>query len=97
MSMISELVDSLRTEAKSMGTYRINYMATLLMKSADAIEMLSEKAREPKQGEWIDKGADYDGTWYYQCSECSADVENVKYPHCPYCLARMKGADDGTC
>lgn len=52
MSMISELVDRLRTEATSMGTYGTNYMATLLMRSADTIEMLSEKTREPKQ-EWI--------------------------------------------
>ena len=46
MSMISELVDRLRVEAKSMGTYGTDYMATLLMRSADTIEMLSEKARE---------------------------------------------------
>lgn len=96
MSMISELVDSLRTEAKSMGTYGTSYMATLLMRSADTIVMLSEKAREPKRGEWIDAGADLDGTWYYRCSECSAEVENVEYPHCPYCLASMEGTDDDT-
>ena len=46
MSMISELVDRLIVEAKSMGTYGTDYMATLLMRSADTIEMLSEKARE---------------------------------------------------
>lgn len=45
MSMISELVDRLRTESKSMGKYGIDYMATLLARSADTIEMLSEKAR----------------------------------------------------
>ena len=46
------------------------------------------------QGEWIDKGADLDGTWYYQCSNCHANVIEEQYPNCPYCLARMKGADD---
>ena len=45
MSMISELVDRLRTESKSMGKYGVDYMATLLARSADTIEMLSEKAR----------------------------------------------------
>ena len=52
MSVISELVDKLRTEAESMGKYGTSYMATLLMKSVDAIEMLSEKVREQKQ-KWI--------------------------------------------
>ena len=45
MSMISELVDRLRTESKSMGKYGVDYMATLLARSADTIEMLSKKAR----------------------------------------------------
>ena len=49
---------------------------------------------EPKRGEWIDKGADLDGTLYYQCSNCHANVIEEQYPNCPYCLARMKGADD---
>ena len=46
MSMISELVDKLRAESKSMGKYGIDYVATLLMRSADTIEILSEKTRE---------------------------------------------------
>lgn len=45
MSMISDLVDRLRVESKSMGRYGVDYMATLLARSADTIEMLSEKAR----------------------------------------------------
>ena len=50
MSAISKLVDRLRTESKSMGKYEVDdYMATLLARSADTIEMLSEKAREPKE------------------------------------------------
>ena len=51
------------------------------------------KADRP-QGKWIDKGTDLDGTWYYQCSNCHANVIEEQYPNCPYCLARMKGADD---
>lgn len=56
------------------------------------------------QGEWIEsfkrvetrRGA-YLGTKFvhdgWSCSECSEVVEK-RYPNCPYCLARMKGADD---
>ena len=29
----------------------------------------------------------------WSCSECSKVVEK-RYPNCPYCLVRMKGADD---
>ena len=104
MSMISDLVERLRTEAKSMGTYGTDYMATLLTRSADTIEMLSEKAREPKRGEWVEsfkrievKRGAYIGAKFvhdgWSCSECSEVVEK-RYPNCPYCLARMKGADD---
>ena len=53
-----------------------------------------ENDTDRSQGEWIDKGADLDGTWYYQCSNCHANVIEEQYPNCPYCLARMKGADD---
>ena len=104
MSMISELVDSLRTEAKSMGTYGTDYMATLLMRSADTIEMLSEKAREPKRGEWIGEGDGYaDGgivydTWYCSnCDHCEEGEELALPNYCPNCGADMrKGADDDT-
>ena len=56
------------------------------------------------QGEWIEsfkkvevKQGAYRGTKFihdgWSCSECSEVVEK-RYPNCPYCLARMKGADD---
>lgn len=45
---LNDLIDRLRIEAKSMGTYGTDYMATLLTRSADTIEMLSEKAKEPR-------------------------------------------------
>ena len=51
------------------------------------------KADRP-QGEWIDAGTDLDGTHYYRCSNCGWEVE-TDYPNCPYCIAKMKGADDG--
>ena len=54
MSMISDLVDKLRVESKSMGKYGTDYMATLLMQASDTIVMLSEKARADRaNGEWI--------------------------------------------
>lgn len=45
-------------------------------------------------GEWIDAGTDLDGTHYYRCSHCGWEVD-TDYPNCPYCTAKMKGADDG--
>ena len=56
------------------------------------------------QGEWIEsfkrievKQEAYIGAKFvhdgWSCSECSEVVEK-RYPNCPYCLARMKGADD---
>lgn len=95
MSMISELVDRLRTEAKSMGAYGTCYMATLLMRSADTIEMLSEKAREPKQGEWV--ATDVTDEWYglvYKCNLCGSEVIGGCDNYCPNCGVKMKGADD---
>lgn len=54
MSMISDLVDKLRVESKSMGKYGTDYMATLLMQASDTIVMLSEKARADRpNGKWI--------------------------------------------
>lgn len=52
MSMTSELVDRLKTESKSMGKYGVDYMATLLLRAAHTIEILSKKARATEQ-EWI--------------------------------------------
>ena len=85
MSMISDLVERLRTEAKSMGTYGTDYMATLLTRSADTIEMLSEKAREPKRGEWVDD----DFVGQYRCSECDYYAID-EYDYCPNCGAEMR-------
>ena len=63
----------------------------------------ADKADRP-QGEWIEsfkrvevKQGAYLGTKFvhdgWSCSECSEVVEK-RYPNCPYCLTRMKGADD---
>ena len=100
MSMISELVDRLRAEAESMGKYGVDYMATLLTKSADTIVMLSEKARstEAKHGEWIWISSTYDRTpcrKTYMCSCCrheviTFDVEPWEH-YCPQCGAKMDG------
>ena len=49
MSMISELVEELIDNA-DMYTKELH---DLMYEAADTIEMLSEKAREPKKGEWI--------------------------------------------
>ena len=49
MSMISELVEELIDNA-DMYTKELH---DLMYEAANTIEMLSEKAREPKKGEWI--------------------------------------------
>ena len=95
MSMISELVDRLRVESKSMGKYGVDYMSTLLMEASDTIMMLSEKARADRpKGHWetykdehlcsVCKGY-VTGEWYY---------EDDAYDYCPWCGALMEGADD---
>lgn len=57
----------------------------------EAVEVLPSA---DKSGAWItvwdECGENEDG---YECSECGAKVDE-KFPNCPYCRARMKGADD---
>ena len=99
MSMISDLVDRLRTESKSMGKYGTDYMATLLMQASTTIITLSEKARADRpQGKWLIEKTLYDN-YNYRCSycdwyECHAYSDVEPYNYCPDCGARMKGADD---
>lgn len=95
MSMISDIVDRLRTESKSMGKYGTDYMATLLMQASDTIIMLSEKARADRsQGEWIDPAAED----CYRCSVCEKytqmETPRLLYHYCPRCGARMKGTNN---
>lgn len=94
MSMISELVNRLRAEAESMGKYGTSYMATLLTRSADAIVMLSEKVREPKQ-EWIpcseklpENGEDY---LTYSCDEGYGWYQVLSYYDGWNCTEHYKG------
>ena len=53
------------------------------------------KADRP-QGRWIFDRHSSKGI--NRCSECGAKIvgygENIPFPNCPYCLARMRGADD---
>ena len=96
MSMISELVKELRNEAQEVRLCSNECeSAELLDRAADTIEMLSEKAREPKHGAWIYIDEPMIGNPYgrYKCSECNLE-EPFKSDYCPHCGARMKGADD---
>ena len=53
-------------------------------------------AEEIPQGKWIFDI--YDSRGVNVCSECGVKIvgygEDIPFPNCPYCLARMKGADD---
>lgn len=60
-------------------------------------------AEEIPQGEWIETDMRCYGATAYKCSVCGDDVDEMptvmgvpKYKFCPYCGARMKGADDET-
>lgn len=108
MSMISELVDRLRVESKSMGKYGVDYMSTLLMDASDTIVMLSEKARAARpNGKWVGgqefckhleekTGERYAPTGLGKliyCNQCwQANDRHSAY--CPDCGSRMKGEDD---
>ena len=102
MSMISEQIEELRLMAEMF--VNGEPYGNLLMRAADTIEMLSEKAREPKCGEWIDKGwkgdwqFETDGRgncWYeYKCSECGYIKRGGKSNYCPNCGAYMRERKD---
>lgn len=59
------------------------------------------EAKRP-QGEWIKISSPYSLDRIYRCSVCGEVIEDMPmdeyydpaYKGCPYCLARMKGADD---
>lgn len=93
MSMISELVNKLRNEAQEVRLCNNECeSAKLLERAADTIEMLSEKARESKQGEWIDVWQDGVCSWRGTCSNCRS-TNDIPPPmlakYCPSCGARM--------
>lgn len=93
MRMISELIEKLIDNA-DLYTKELH---DLMYEAADTIEMLSEKAREPKQGEWI---YPTDIIGFGRCNNCKALwdkslIDNIYFKYCPRCGARMvKGADD---
>jgi DNA-directed RNA polymerase subunit RPC12/RpoP len=98
--MISEFVKELRNEAQEVRLCSNECeSAELLDRAADTIEMLSEKAREPKHGEWIERYGSSMGI--YQCSECGnlihspyEDIRKKFHAWCGRCGADMRGADD---
>lgn len=96
--MISNLVEELIDNA-DLYTKELH---DLMYRAAYTIEMMSKRAKESKQGEWIAyKGMqppEFHGKHY--CSNCYHAIHlasngNV-YNYCPKCGARMKGADDET-
>ena len=54
-----------------------------------------------RKGEWIDTHKVYCGSTVFACSECKSEIDEIPtyyndpmYKWCPYCGAKMKGADD---
>ena len=66
----------------------------ILTEVRDRIEIIPSADRP--QGRWIYDY--YNSRGVNRCSECGAEIkgygENIPFPNCPYCLARMKGAND---
>lgn len=92
--MINELVNDLRKESKRMSEYGVNYMATLLVRAADTIELLSERLfADRPQGKWIIE-MDTNGNTYGRCSICNMKQYAGQLNFCPDCGAKMKGVDD---
>lgn len=63
--------------------------------------MWDEYGEEPKRGQWIkiDQYWNRDGLMtIFECSTCKEQIEIPFKPYdfCPYCGAKMKGADDDT-
>lgn len=93
MSMISELIEELIDNAD----LYTKEMHDLMYRAAETIEMLSEKAREPKRGEWIE-WIDCEGEVFWKCSACGqaseASMAGILYKFCPFCGADMRGKDN---
>ena len=63
-----------------------------------AVERFKEEYEiEPKRGEWLE-WIDCEGEVFWKCSACGqvseASAADILYKFCPFCGARMKGADD---
>lgn len=72
----------------------ISYKAFVnLVKKQQTIE-------ERRRGEWIDEGfyADFSSHHAFCCSECGNHLIETEmiYKYCPFCGARMEGADADT-
>ena len=90
MSMISELVDELRLEATSNDSIEHDDkdLPKLLIRAADTIIMLSEKAKttESMQGEWIKIGGFVTpgGDPVWKCSICGKGMHVFGVEHNSY-------------
>ena len=83
MSMISELIEELIDNA-DLYTKELH---DLMYRAADTIEMLSEKAREPKQGEWQDG---FNAGWTAKEADRLGDCDGCKFDN-PKVVARCEG------
>ena len=107
MSMISEQIEELRLMAEMF--VNGEPYGNLLRRAAGTIEMLSEKVRADRpQGKWeeketfsvVDNNPIIERWQSARCSMCERYHTTPymyyfnDYNYCPYCGARMKGADD---
>ena len=94
MSMISEQIEELRLMAEMF--VNGEPYGNLLRRAANTIEMLSEKAREPKRGEWVKRTHNtlIAQVNFAYCSECGQPImhEHTRslWSFCPNCGADMR-------
>lgn len=46
------------------------------------------------RGAWIERIGGISKELFYQCSKCYGEVDTDEFDYCPWCGAKMKGADD---
>ena len=81
---------------KESDVLKIAFQLPLVVNSVFANAVKALPSADRPQGRWIyDR---YDSRGVNRCSECGVEIkgygENIPFPNCPYCLARMKGAED---
>ena len=45
-------------------------------------------------GKWIERIGGISKELFYQCSKCYGEVDTDEFDYCPWCGAKMRGADD---
>ena len=76
---------------------RVKCVAEVSLDEDKVAELVYEKLKEPKRGEWIALD-ERDVSGYWKCSACGTPTQAIGakeiYKYCPFCGADMRGKDD---